>query len=111
MKIKSPYLSAIILFLFLKINEAYAQVTFNFRPAIAKTDVTEIITETLKWILGVAGSIALLALIFEGLMYMTSAGSQQKASKAKTAIKWTLAGLILVLLSYSILVVIDRIFT
>jgi crotonobetainyl-CoA:carnitine CoA-transferase CaiB-like acyl-CoA transferase len=70
-----------------------------------------ILTDTLKWILGVAGSIALLSLIISGIMYITSTGDQQKATKAKIAIKWTLAGLILILLSYSILVVIDSIFT
>jgi hypothetical protein len=43
-------------------------------------------------------------------MYITSAGNQQKATKSKTSIKWTLTGLILILLSYSILVVIDGIF-
>lgn len=95
----------------LKINEASAGVIFNFEPAIAKTDISVIITDLLKWILGVAGSIALIFLIVAGLMYMTSMGDQQKATKAKKAIKWVLAGLALIISSYAILVIINGIFT
>lgn len=91
------------------IHEADAQVTFYFNSPIAKTDPKVILKDFLKWVLSIAGAIALLALIMAGIMYMTSMGNPQKAKKAKIYVKWTLAGLILILLSYAILVVLEGI--
>ncbi|MFZ2969700.1 MAG: hypothetical protein WA063_00980 [Minisyncoccia bacterium] len=92
-------------------NVNAAVTTYRITNPIATSDFAKIVANFLKWILGVAGSIALIMLIVGGIMYMTSAGDQQKATSAKKMIMITLAGLMLVLLSYSILVVLDRILT
>jgi len=84
--------------------------TFDFTPPVAETDVGNIFTNLLKWILTVAGSIALVALIVTGISYMTSMGSVEKAKKAKKAVLWIISGLILILISYAILVIIDNVF-
>lgn len=83
--------------------------TFDFTSPIEKTDVGVIVTDSLKWLLGFATSIALVALIIAGISYMTSTGDMEKAKKAKKAVGWILAGLILILLSYSILIVFEGI--
>ncbi len=112
MKIKHSYLYVPLMLLWsVKASKAAAGVIFDFKPAIAKTDFTIILVDMLKWILGVAGSIALIFLIFAGIMYMTAMGDQQKATSAKKSIKWTLVGLFLVLASYAILIIINNIFT
>lgn len=101
-----------LLSIFAIANNANAAVTtYRITNPIATSDFAKIVTNFLKWVLGVAGSIALIMLIIGGIMYMTSAGDQQKASSAKKMIMITLGGLLLVLLSYSILVVLDRILT
>jgi len=102
--------SSIMLFCMLNAQNAIA-ITFNFNSPIIKTDEKAILSDFLEWILGLAGSIALLALIIAGIMYMTSTGNPNKAKKAKGFVLVIIGGLILILLSYSILILIKTIFT
>lgn len=66
-------------------------------------DFAKIIENTLLWVLGIAGSIALFMLIVGGIMYITSGGDEQKVATAKKMFNFTVLGLIIVLLSYSII--------
>lgn len=63
----------------------------------------------IKAILGFAGAIALLLLVISGAMYITSAGDEGKVQNAKKIITGTIFGLIIVLLSFSLLVLIEKI--
>lgn len=49
-----------------------------------------------------AGTIAVIVLVIAGFMYVTSAGSPDKAKKAKNAILGAVIGLVLILLAFSI---------
>jgi len=69
----------------------------------------KIIENTLLWVLGIAGSIALFMLIVGGIMYITSGGDEQKVATAKKIFNFTVLGLIVVLLSYSIIKVLNDI--
>ena len=78
---------------------------------ITTDDFTQIVENTLLWVLGIAGSIALFALIVGGVMYMISAGDEQKIATAKKIFNFTVIGLILILLSYSIIKTLTDILT
>ena len=78
---------------------------------IKRSDIAEIIEASLLWLLGIAGSVALLMLIIAGVMYITSFGDEQKVVTAKKIFNFTVVGLILVLLSYSIIVVLRDVLT
>ena len=78
---------------------------------ITTSDFSQIIENTLLWVLGVAGSIALFAFIIGGVMYITSAGDEQKVAVSKKIFNFTIIGLILILLSYSIIVTVTDILT
>lgn len=88
-----------------------AVATYKVTNPIATSDFAKIVANFLKWFLSVAGAIAMVMLIIAGIMYMSSAGDPQKAASAKKMVMITLAGLLLSLLSYSILVILDNIFT
>lgn len=60
----------------------------------------------LGYILGLIGSIALLVIIIAGVIYMTSAGSEEKISTAKRILTGAVIGIIIALLAYSLLQVI-----
>lgn len=63
--------------------------------------------ETLiAYILGLIGSIALLFIIIAGLMYMTSAGSEERIANSKRILTGAVIGLGIALLAYSLLQVI-----
>jgi hypothetical protein len=62
-------------------------------------------------ILGVAGSLALLAFVYGGLMYIFSGGNPGYAKKGQDALKYAVIGLFLILASGVILKTIVKILT
>lgn len=75
------------------------------------TDVSVAIDELIRTILGYSGGIALLFLVAAGILYMTSNGNSNSQAKAKKMATYVTIGIIIILLSYSMLVVIDKIAT
>ncbi len=78
---------------------------------ITVTDFNELVEGILDWVLGIAGSVALLMLIAGGIMYATAAGSEEKTKAAKKTIFCAILGVIIVILSYSMIVVLHGILT
>ena len=60
----------------------------------------------LGFILGLIGSIALLFIIIAGVMYMTSAGNEERISSSKRILSGAVIGLMIALLAYGLLHVI-----
>ena len=60
----------------------------------------------LGYILGLIGSIALLFIIIAGMMYMTSAGNEERISSSKKILSGAVIGLMIALLAYGLLHVI-----
>ena len=60
----------------------------------------------LGYILGLIGSIALLFIIIAGMMYMTSAGNEERISSSKKILTGAVIGLMIALLAYGMLHVI-----
>ena len=60
----------------------------------------------LGYILGLIGSIALLFIIIAGMMYMTSAGNEERISSSKKILNGAVIGLMIALLAYGLLHVI-----
>jgi hypothetical protein len=56
-----------------------------------------------EWIWGIAGSLALLAFVYGGIMFLISGGSSEKVAKAKQIIIGATLGLIIVFTSYIII--------
>jgi hypothetical protein len=82
----------------------------NIENPIGTDDFTELVTNLLGWLLGIAGALALLMFVWGGILYVTSAGDEQKAAKGKRIVTWTILGLIVILMSYSIIALIEDIF-
>jgi cytochrome bd-type quinol oxidase subunit 2 len=72
--------------------------------------VVDIINDLIKWILLLVGRISLLMLILGGIFYVISGSSPENQEKAKKVVTAALLGLILVLVSYSLINAIDMIF-
>ncbi len=73
-------------------------------------DVTKALGDATGWIITFAVSICVLALIVGGIYYVTSAGSEDRATTAKNMIKYAIIGLLVIGISYAIIVVIDKLF-
>ncbi|MCK4592213.1 hypothetical protein KAT63_02095 [Candidatus Parcubacteria bacterium] len=101
----------LVLWSVLAANQAIAISSIYISNPIATSDFSVLVSNFLKWILSVAGALTLLMLVTGGVFYVTSSGNEQKIETAKKMIIWTILGLMLILASYSIIVVLDKILT
>ena len=58
-----------------------------------------------------AGILALIALIYSGIMYMTAGGDEAKAEKAKKNLMWAIIGVLITLMAFIIIRWINNITT
>lgn len=56
-----------------------------------------IITNIANWVLWIAGAIAVIYLVYGGILYITAGGDETKASKGKTAIVNAVIGIAIIL--------------
>jgi len=70
----------------------------------------DLITNVIKTILGVTGSVALIMFVWGGFLWMTSAGNSDKVQKGKNVFIWATAGLIIIFASYAILRTVFEVF-
>jgi len=92
------------------IHTALADVFDGFdmpaQPAGTPGDFGQSIVNLTNWILGFATMIAVLALIWGGMNYLTSAGDEEKAKSGKQTIKYAILGLIVAGIAYALVNVI-----
>lgn len=62
-------------------------------------DAGSILLSAIQWIIGIAGAVALIFVVYGAISYITSAGDPQKISKAKNLIMYSLIGLAIVALA------------
>ncbi|MCK4919010.1 MAG: hypothetical protein KAS01_01355 [Candidatus Pacebacteria bacterium] len=75
-------------------------------PANVPTDFTGAIINMTNWILGFVGLIAVLMIIYGGVLYLTSAGDDSKAENGKKTISYALIGLVVAGFAYAIVKVV-----
>lgn len=66
------------------------------------TGIENLMKRIIGTLLELAGGFALLALIYSGLMYITSSGNPEKAERAKKNLLWSILGIIVILLCLAI---------
>ena len=71
---------------------------------LGKSDqtITDVLTGIIKWMLGLVGFLALIALIIAGGRMIIDFGNEEQVRKAKMTITWAVIGLLVVILSYAI---------
>ena len=104
---------AIILFTYFCLpNQAHAQLitTIDKWPSNGSfTDVPTFANAVLTTIWPYAGSLAVLAVIYSGFMYITAGSDSDQAEKAKKNLTWAIIGVVLVAMSVLIVSQINRI--
>lgn len=71
-------------------------------------DFIQIAVNISNFILGITGSLSLLAFVYGGIMFMVSGGSSDKVNQAKSIIIGSIVGLIIVFASYTIIAFVFR---
>jgi hypothetical protein len=57
------------------------------------------IDRVLTWLLGLAGALAVIYLIYGGILYITAGGDAEKATKGRTALVNAIIGIIIIALA------------
>lgn len=64
---------------------------------------TELLENIINWVAGIASTVAVLMIVIAGFQYMVSGGDESKVKSATSTIKWSLIGLVIILMSWGIL--------
>lgn len=80
---------------------AHAQIT---NPLKGTCDtINQCILTVVDSVLGLAGILALAAIVYGGFLYITAAGNQDRIEAGKHAVFYSIVGLVVIALSYAIL--------
>lgn len=60
----------------------------------------------IKAVAGIVGALSVIMIIVAGILYLTSAGSPEKMTKAKTALIYAIAGIVITLMASTIVAII-----
>lgn len=78
-------------------------------PSTKVHDANDLIVVIIKWLLDILAALAVIAIIYSGIMYMTSSGDQAKSEIAKKNLIWAIIGVIIVALSFFIVELIAKV--
>lgn len=68
----------------------------------------ELLTRIIGWIAGISALVALLAIVWGGMLYIISFNNDQYLTQAKGIIKWAVIGLAIIILSFVIIATVAR---
>lgn len=78
--------------------------TTNYQSSGLPTGtIYQIISSTLSWLLAILGFIAVIGFVIAGILYLTAAGNETQAEKAKNAMTYSIIGVIVALMGYVII--------
>lgn len=83
----------------------------NKLPASRFADVPAVISGVIDWILILAGALAVIAVVYSGIMYITAGGDSAKAEKGKNNLIWAIIGVVIISLAYVIIQWVQNILT
>lgn len=69
---------------------------------LAGGSIYTIISQTLAWLLGILGFIAIIGFVISGILYLTAAGNEAQIEKAKNAMTYSIVGVIVALMGWVI---------
>ena len=85
---------------------AQSATTIKFPKAIEETkfnSLNGVFSEIISILLIVAGGLAVIAILYSGIMYITAGADQAKAETAKKNLVWAIVGLLIISLAYVII--------
>ncbi len=71
-------------------------------PLGTGTTIDDIYVNVVNAILGIVGGLAFLVFVFNGFRFIFAAGNEETVSKAKKGMVWSMAGVLLILMAYTI---------
>lgn len=100
---------------FVLIQHALAADTSNPLPVGQVTlpgkfsSVRDLLVKVIDWILGFGGALAVIAIVYSGVMYIISGGDPAKAEAAKKNLVWAIIGIVVIALSVIIVATVNNV--
>lgn len=66
-------------------------------------DASAVLDQAIAWLIGISATLFFIMLLVGGIMYLTSAGNEDQANKAKQTLTWAFMGLVVVVASWAAL--------
>lgn len=85
--------------------------SFGLTDLSGGTGLTGLITRIVNIILGISAAVAILFIIIGGFQYILSGANEGLAKRGKTTLTNAVIGLIIIILSYTVIRVVSRVFT
>jgi len=82
--------------------------TVNFLPTKVN-NANELIVAIIKWLMGILGALAVVAIVYSGIMYITAGSDQAKSESAKKNLVWAIIGVIIIAVSFFIVELIAKV--
>lgn len=79
-----------------------ANTTANY-SGLANTSISTLMTNLMNWLLGIVGFLAVIGFVISGILYLTAAGDDDQITKAKSAMMYSIIGVIVALLGFVVL--------
>lgn len=73
-------------------------VTEGTAAGLKNATVFDLASNVMNWLLGLTGILAVIGFVISGVLYLTSAGNEEQAEKAKTIMTYSIIGLVVALI-------------
>lgn len=89
------------MFIFLSLAKKLSQLPISkvTLPTSKVSDIPGLISTIIEWLLGFAGALAVIAIVYSGIMYITAGGDPAKAETAKKNLIWAILGVVIIALA------------
>jgi len=84
-------------------------VCFPTNTGLPNTEVKNVISNVMTWLLGIFGFLGIISFVISGIMYLTAAGSVDQEKRAKKAMTMSIIGVIVGISGLVIIYAIDKI--
>lgn len=85
---------------------AFAQVdktvTNSAVSGLGGGSITFLLQQLMSWLFGILGFLAIIGFLISGILYLTAAGDEDQAGKAKNAMMYSIIGIVVALLGFVI---------
>ena len=72
-------------------------------PTSRFADTGALVRGIIDWLLGLTAAVAVVAVVYSGIMYMTAGGDTTKAEAARKNLIWAITAIIIIVLSFAII--------
>lgn len=83
----------------------------TIQPPIAEAGFLGVFKVVISGVLGLSFLASVIAVVYAGARMILSGGNEEQVTKAKTILKWAVAGMVVIILSYTIISSINAIFS